>query len=62
MQAARRAEQELGAEIIVIKKTSKEYAAEKNPPPAPSVVVDGKLVVADGTVTYEELEDALGKG
>ena len=59
MQSARRAEDELGAEIVVIKKTSEEYARETAPPPCPSVALDGRLIVTNGTVTYEELKTAM---
>jgi hypothetical protein len=41
MDAARGAEKEFGAEIVVIKKTSKEYGRTKDPLPCPSVVVNG---------------------
>jgi hypothetical protein len=46
MEAARRAEKELGAEIVIIKKTSKEYSQEKDPPSCPSVIVNGRIVSA----------------
>ena len=44
MEAAGRAEKELGAEIKVIKKTSAEYQKEKDPLPCPSVVVNGRII------------------
>ena len=59
MQAARQAAEELGAEITVIKKTSEEYGREHNPPPCPSVAVNRNLIVRDGTVTYEDLRQAI---
>lgn len=58
MEAAGRAEKELGAAIQVVKKTSREYALESVPPPCPSVMVNGE-VIAEGTVTWELLEDEL---
>ncbi len=61
MDAAGRAEKELGAAIQVIKKSSKEYELEDDPPPCPSVMVGDELI-AEGTVTYEELEAALVSG
>jgi len=57
--AARRAAQEFGAKIRTIKKTSPEYAAEKDPPPCPSVTVDGKFIVRDGVADIEQLRAAL---
>ena len=59
MDAARVAEQELGAEIRTIKKTSQEYAREKDPPPCPSVMVDEKFIVKNDTVTIEVLKTAI---
>jgi hypothetical protein len=56
--AASRAEAELGAEIVIVKKTSSEYRPGIDPP-CPSVVVNGELLVRDGTVTFEQLRDAL---
>lgn len=59
MDVARRAHDELGAEIVVIKKTSKEYGTEKDPPPCPSVLVNGRIIARNDTVTYEALKTAL---
>jgi hypothetical protein len=63
MDAAGRAEKELGAEIKVIKKTSGEYANEKDPPPCPSVMVNGRLLAKNDTVTFEAIKTAIpGEG
>jgi len=51
--------QELGAELTVIKKTSPEYAAEKDPPPCPSVMVNDRFVVKNDVVTFEALKAAI---
>ncbi len=59
MAAAGQAAKELGAEIKVIKKTSPEYAAEKNPPPCPSVMVNNTFIAKNDTVTYEALKAAI---
>jgi len=65
MDAARRAEQEFGAELVIIKKTSKEYGQEKDPLPCPSVVVNGRIVAPKYTlfreqaITFEDLKTAL---
>jgi hypothetical protein len=50
---------EFGAEISVIKKTSPEYTVEKDPPPCPSVMVNGKLLVRNGTVSYADIKSEL---
>jgi len=59
MDAVGRAEKEFGAEIRVIKKTSKEYATEKDPPPCPSVMVNGRFIAKNEMVTYEALKAAI---
>jgi hypothetical protein len=59
MEAAGRAEKELGAEIKVIKKTSPEYAKEKEPMPCPSVVVNGRVIARNDIVTYQALKTAI---
>jgi hypothetical protein len=41
-----------------VKKTSPEYRPGTDPP-CPSVVVNGRILVQDGTVTFEQLQDAL---
>lgn len=56
--AASRAEAELGAEIVIVKKSSPDYRPGADPP-CPSIVVNGKLLVNDGTVTFEQLRDAI---
>jgi hypothetical protein len=43
----------------VIKKTSPEYAAEKDPPPCPSVKVNNTFIAKNDTVTYEALKAAI---
>lgn len=59
MEAAGRAEKELGAVIKVIKKTSPEYSAEKDPPPCPSVIVNAIFIAKNDTVTYDALKAAI---
>lgn len=53
------AEKEFGAEIKVIKRSSPEYAQEKDPPPCPSVMVNDRFIVKNGTVTSETLKAAI---
>jgi hypothetical protein len=59
MDAARGAETEFGAEIVVIKKTSKEYSRMKDPLPCPSVVVNNRIIAGNDMVTYVELKTAI---
>ncbi len=59
LETAGRAEKEFGAEIVVIKKTSPEYAQEKDPPPCPSVMVNGRFIARNDTIKYEALKTAL---
>ena len=56
VQAAERLRGELGIELNIIKKTSPEYAREKDPPPCPSVAVGERFVVKDGVIGYEDLK------
>ncbi len=53
------AEKDFGAEVVIISKTSEEYRAESNPPPCPSVAINGNIVVRDGVIAYEELKADL---
>ncbi len=46
-------------EIVVVKKTSKEYGREKDPPPCPSVMVNGRFIAKNYTVTYEALKTSI---
>lgn len=59
MEAAGQAEKEFGAEIVVIKKTSKEYSQEKDAPPCPSVAVNNRFIAKNDTVKYEALRTAI---
>jgi hypothetical protein len=59
MNAAGLAEKEFGAQIVVVKKTSKEYSQEKDPPPCPSVAVNGRFIAKNDVVLYEALKTAL---
>ncbi len=59
MEAAGRAEKELGAEVQVLKKTSTDYAQEKDPPPCPSVAVNGRFTAWNDTITYEALKTTI---
>lgn len=59
LKSARKLGETLDFDLVVIKKTSAEYAAEKNPPPCPSVAVDDRFVVTDGVASLEQMREAL---
>ena len=59
METARGAEKEFGVEIVVVKKTSKEYGQIKDPLPCPSVVVNGRIIARNETVTQQVLKAAI---
>jgi hypothetical protein len=44
--------------VQIVKKSSRDYALEDDPPPCPSVMVNGELI-AEGAVTYEVLKEEL---
>ena len=59
MDFAGRAAKNLGAEIKTIKKTSKEYLNEKDPPPCQSVTVNGRFIARNDMVSFEALKAAF---
>lgn len=61
VEAAGKAVEELGVEIVVVKKGSDEYFMEGFPPPCPSVAVGDRLIVKDGTVDYDTLRAEILK-
>ena len=61
MQAAVRLRDELGLDLVVIKKTSEEYLAAADQPPCPSVAVGDRYVVQNGTIGYDELKAEILK-
>ena len=61
MLAAQKAKENLGIDIVVVKKGSDEYFSENYPPPCPSVAVGSRFIVKDGTVDYEQLQAEILK-
>ncbi len=59
MEAAGRAEKELDARVVIVKKTSPKYAQEKDQLPCPSVVVNSRIIARNDTITYEGLKYAI---
>ncbi len=62
MEAAGLASKEFSAEIKIIKKTSSEYAKEKDPLPCPSVLVNSRIIARNDVVSYKALKTALLSG
>ena len=61
MQAALKAINNLGVELVIIKNGSDEYLMEGNPPQCPSVAVDNRLIIENGTIEYEQLRAEILK-
>jgi len=59
LDAARGAEKEFGAEIVVIKKTSNEYGQMKDPLPCPSVILNGRIIAKNDTISPQALRAAI---
>ena len=59
LEAALRAECELGATVAAVWRDSPQYAQLESPPPCPSVAVDGRLVVRNGVIDYDQLRRRL---
>ncbi len=59
MEAAGRAAKELDAHVQVIKKTSLEYARAKEQLPCPSVLVNGRIIARNDTITFQGLKAAI---
>jgi len=47
--------------VVVVKKTSPEYRPGIDPP-CPSVAVNGRVIVRDGTVDFEMLKTEVRNG
>ncbi len=59
VEAAEKAKEILGAEVVIVKKGSDEYYSERMPLQCPSVAVNGMVIVEDGTIEYERLAEIL---
>jgi len=62
VEAARRAEEEFNAEVVTIKKPSLTYMRMKERPPCPSVALNDRYLIQNGTVTFEEIKAAIEAG
>jgi hypothetical protein len=59
LDAARWEEKEFGAEIVVIKKTSREYSLMKDQPQCPSVAVNGRIIARNNTITHKAIKTVI---
>lgn len=59
MEAAAEVQREYPVQIQVVKKGSEEYAGLVEPPPCPSVAVDGRIIKEYGVVTSEDIKKEL---
>ena len=59
--AALKVKEALGVELVIVKKGSDEYYCESDAPPCPSVAVDGRFIVRDGTVDFDGLKAEILK-
>ena len=59
MDVAGRAAKEFSAAVMVIKKNSAEYTLEKGPPPCPSVLVNGRFIARNDTVSYAAIKTTI---
>ena len=59
LEAARWAEKEFGAELVVIKKNSQEYGQIKDPLPCPSVVLNDRIIARNDMVSQQALKTAI---
>jgi hypothetical protein len=59
MGAARWAEKEFGAEIVLIEKTSQEYGQIGDPLPCPSVVANGRIIARNDMVRQQAFKTAI---
>lgn len=49
----------MGAEVVVVMKTSSEYGRLKDAPPCPSVKVNDTFIARKSLITFEQLKAAL---
>ena len=59
LEAALRAECELGVGVVQIWADSPEYERLQSPPPCPAVAIDGRIFVENGAIDYDDLRRRL---
>lgn len=61
LDAANEVQREYPVQVQVIKKGSEEYAGIVEPPPCPSVAVDGRVIKEYGVVTADDIKKEMLK-
>ena len=61
LEAAMRVKKEYPLEVKVINKSSAEYRKLADPPPCPSVILDGRVIKEYGVVSSDDLKEELLK-
>jgi hypothetical protein len=59
LEAASKVQAEYPVQIHVIKKGSEEYNKHNDPPPCPSIFLDGRVLKEYGVMTSEEIKGEL---
>jgi|GEM_PF-3480772 len=59
VEAAQKVQEEYPIEIRIVKHGSEEYHKEENPPPCPSIALDGRILKEYGVMTPEEIKKEL---
>jgi hypothetical protein len=59
VESARKVQKEYPIHVRVVKHGSEEYYGEDNPPPCPSIALDGRVIMEYGVMTPEEIEKEL---
>ena len=59
LESALKVQEEYPVHVEVIKKSSSEYAAMTEPPPCPSIELDGKLLREYGVMSSDDLKKEL---
>ncbi|MBI5191471.1 MAG: hypothetical protein HZA22_12485 [Nitrospirae bacterium] len=59
LDAAKEVQREYPVHVEVISKGSEQYAGLTEPPPCPSVALDGRIIKEYGVVTSEDLKKEL---
>lgn len=61
LEAAKAVQKEYPVHIEIVKNGSDEYQSAENPPPCPSVMLDGRLIKEYGVVTSDEIKHEMLK-
>ncbi|HLB24896.1 MAG TPA: hypothetical protein VJM83_01070 [Nitrospirota bacterium] len=59
LDSAQKVQEEYPVEIKIVKHGSEEYYREDNPPPCPSIALDGRLLKEFGVMSPDEIKKEL---